>query len=365
MKSFGLWYTHSNIQHIDAPLFEIHINFWSESLETVGHKNIPYLDFGIKISNYKSIDKLVFQCPFLIEEKGFEDLSEIIPKGETANIIFNEDCKITSLQSYKLIDTNSEEFIIIPISNTDISEMFTMNNEDDRTNITINIENFRDIILNKKEVKDVEVAYIRFRIKSSNMRNNIFFDSEPINKSFDSAFSGTRILDFKINSKRNLSNKSMNDMVKENAEFPHITKLHLLVMEPASFDVQSFSDEEVTCRELESNLWSDYLSDEIDTTKGHVLAYHWKKKMKDNECFTEFSCLVKVGYSRAKKSTIIAYILMVMALGMASSFITTEILELTTGKSNFMFALINVVIIVVFFMFGIFIGNGIGKHRKQ
>lgn len=364
MKSFGLWYICSSTPHTsNTPLFEVHINFWSESLETVKNKNIPYLDFGIKIYNYKTIDKLVFQCPFLINEDEFEDLSDIIPKGETANIIFNEDCKITKTQGYNVIDTNNDKFLIIPISNNNISEMFNMCDEDDRTNIIINLKDFKSVILSKPELKGVDVAYIRFRIKSSNMKNNIFFDSEPINKSFDSAFSGTRILDFKINSKRNLSKKSMNNVVKDKAEFPTINKLHLLVMEPASYDVQSFSDDEVTCRELESDLWSDYLEDCIDTTKGHVLAYHWKKK-KDSEGFKEFSCLVKVGYSRAKKTTITAYILMAMALGMASSFIITELLEVTVNRSNIIFVGCSIVLILLFFLSGICIGNKSGRHRK-
>lgn len=43
--------------------------------------------------------------------------------------------------------------------------------------------------------------YIRFRIQNIDLENILYFDSELFNKSLDSAFSGTRVLDFKINEK--------------------------------------------------------------------------------------------------------------------------------------------------------------------
>lgn len=45
----------------------------------------------------------------------------------------------------------------------------------------------------------MNTLYIRLRINNVNLRNHIYFDSEPLNKSFESAFSGTRIIDFKVN----------------------------------------------------------------------------------------------------------------------------------------------------------------------
>ena len=62
-------------------------------------------------------------------------------------------------------------------------------------------------------------------------------------------------------------------------------------MEPSSYDVESFANKQMTCRELEGELWDDYFGANINYSKGRILAYHWKF---ENEC----SCLIKVKYSK-------------------------------------------------------------------
>lgn len=89
-------------------------------------------------------------------------------------------------------------------------------------------------------------------------------------------------------------------------------------MELCSYDVESFADKQMTCRELEGELWDDYFGENINYSKGRVLAYHWKF---ENEC----SCLVKVKYSKTNVATLIAYIVMVLALGVLGSTIVSLI----------------------------------------
>ena len=129
---------------------------------------------------------------------------------------------------------------------------------------------------------------------------------------------GTRIFDFKINEKRNLGSKTIAKIDLQKYLFPQIDNIHLLVMEPSSYDVESFANKQMTCRELEGELWDDYFGKNINYSKDRVLAYHWKF---ENEC----SCLIKVKYSKTNVVILTAYIVMVLALGVLSSTIVTII----------------------------------------
>lgn len=214
-------------------------------------------------------------------------------------------------------DGVKEDLLLFPL-NQNLEDIYSIKKEDDKTDIVFNFLLFNKYLNQKEEFAGINEAYIRFRISSVKLKNSIYFDSEPSNKSFESAFSGTRIFDFKINEKRNLGSKTINKVVCSKYIFPEIDNIHLLVMEPSSYDVESFADSQMTCRELEGELWNDYFGTKINCSKGRILAYHWKFR---NTC----SCLIKVKYSKTNFVTLSAYIFMVLALGVFSSTIVTLI----------------------------------------
>lgn len=113
--------------------------------------------------------------------------------------------------------------------------------------------------------------------------------------------------------------------------------------------MESFSNDIMTCRELENGLWNDYLGENIDCSKGHILAYHWKAEK-------QFSCLIKVKYSRAKISTIFSYILIVLSLGILGSLIVF-LSQIVFNNCIVGFAAADVIIIILLFLLGICIGN--------
>jgi hypothetical protein len=127
--------------------------------------------------------------------------------------------------------------------------------------------------------------------------------------------------------------------------------MHLLVMEPSSYDVQSFSNENMTCRELEGKLWDDYFEKEMDLSKGRILAYHWKF-----EEILSSSCLIKVKYSRTKKSTIAGYIFIVIALGIIGSAVVsfTQALFL---QQDLKFMGIDIIVALLLFGVGLLLGQ--------
>lgn len=346
MRSFGLWYK-SNENGENEPVFSVHINFWSESVKN--DKSKPDLDVGLKIQNFRRVDEVRFHCPFVVEDNEVVDLVPTLLKIENANIIFNTDGSIQAKESYSVYsfekENKKENLLLFPL-NQDLEKIYFLEPDDEKrkTDIVFNFAIFNAYLNQKNEFAEIKDVYIRLRITSSELKNSIYFDCEPSNKSFESAFSGTRIFDFKINEKRNLGIKTIKNVDLNKYIFPEIKTVHLLIMEPSSYDVESFANKQMTCRELEGDLWNDYFKNKIDYSQGRILAYHWKF---EGEC----SCLVKVKYSKTNLRTLSAYILVVLALGMLGSFAVT-MLQTVSGNDFVLISIIIGVILLVGFLLG-------------
>lgn len=346
MRSFGLWYK-SNENGENEPVFSVHINFWSESVKN--DKSKPDLDVGLKIQNFRRVDEVRFHCPFVVEDNEVVDLVPTLLKIENANIIFNTDGSIQAKESYSVYsfekENKKENLLLFPL-NQDLEKIYFLEPDDEKrkTDIVFNFAIFNAYLNRKNEFAEIKDVYIRLRITSSELKNSIYFDCEPSNKSFESAFSGTRIFDFKINEKRNLGIRTIKNVDLKKYIFPEIKTVHLLIMEPSSYDVESFANKQMTCRELEGDLWNDYFKNKIDYSQGRILAYHWKF---EGEC----SCLVKVKYSKTNLRTLSAYILVVLALGMLGSFAIT-MLQTVSGNDFVLISIIIGVILLVGFLLG-------------
>lgn len=350
MRSFALWYKgDKNIP--EEPIFSVHMNFWSESVKK--GEILPDLDIGIKIQNFRSVNEVLFQCPFVVKKGQEYDLAQKLCDKRNSNLIFNTDGEIGTRDSYSIYtftkDNNTESLLIFPLTQN-VGEVFSMHEEADKTDMLFDFSKFNAYLKGKSKFDDINEVYIRFRITTNNLQNNIYFDSEPTNKSFESAFSGTRIFDFKINEKRNIDDKTITvKMDVEKYKWAKIDTVHLLVMEPSSYDVESFANPQMTCRELEGNLWDDYFESKINYSKGRILAYHWK-------FIGECSCLIKVRYSRTKFVTLCAYILIVISLGVIGSTIVSMVQAFLDHKS-IMFALFSFFIALILFVLGLLLGK--------
>lgn len=347
MKSFGLWYlaksnegdaldgnsglseenSRLNIKNKETaeedekPKFDLHVNFWSlEDYKHIDSEEIPCLDIGIKICKYKLIDRLTFFCPFKVDKKDIKDLANKLTTKNNANIIFNKDCEIQTKDNYTIIELEKEKLLVFPLDQV-IKEVYSVQKTEYGTKLEFEFQNFQEYVNSNSELKKFDTIYIRFRISGKALTDNIYFDSEPLNKSFESAFSGTRMIDFKINEKRNIEEKVRAEIIVNHEELVDFRIVHFLVMEPSAYDVSSFDDLDMSCRELEEGLWDDYLGAKINFSKGHILAYHWKTKGNPGS----FSCLIKVNYSKTKVSTIFVYALLVVVLGIISSAAVTAI----------------------------------------
>ncbi len=322
MQSFGLWYNRrmqeesSQFGEVD---FSLHINFWFlEDIPRLNNKmKYPYIDIGIKIKNYKNVDSLIFNCPFEISKENIVDLSKKMSTKSNATIVFNDDCEITTINSYTCVTFSDESKVLLFLMGEIIDDTYKLDIINGNSSIIFDFTKFHKFVIKDETLNSINDLYIRFRIKDVDLKDKIYFDSEPLNKSFESAFSGTRILDFKINEKRNIDERLQAKMVVEEQHWAEFSKVHFLVMEPSSYDLTSFSNYYMSCRELEEGMWDDYLDTSIDFSKGHVLAYHWKASMEkdDTKKIKDFSCFAKISYSKMRYLSIASFIIMAIALG--------------------------------------------------
>lgn len=325
MESFALWYKEkkSKGKKKQKVKFDLHMNFWSESLMGKGDKNkeIPFLDVGIKVYNFRRVKEFIFQCPFELNRDEIFDLHNKIIDKNNAQIIFNTDVEIETKKGYSLLNLNGKEKMLV--CSVPKSDKCIENIDDDRTNIIFDLQALHRYIEKKKEdYEGIDELYIRFRIQSNTLINKVYSDWEEMDKSFQSRFSGTRILDFKINEERNLNQDDNKNYLIAGYEVALFKNIHLLMIELASCDVQSFAEGKMTCREVENNLWGDYCGGDILDGKKQVLAYHWKfseKELHKDDNLSSISCLAKVKYSKAEISTVVAYSFIVVGLGILSS----------------------------------------------
>ena len=339
MRSFGMWF--KTIVPNTSVLFETHFNLWF--LED--HKGLnpkiqyPYLDVGIRIENYSNLQSLVIGLPFVANNNNIEDLSARISKKENAQLLFNENCEIETIQTYTAVKLAEEnKLLIFPLKqDCGIGYIVEKIDETSSSKITIDFTPFNSYTQSTPELKNINAKYksiyLRFRIKGVDFKDIVFYDSESLNKSFESAFSATRVLDFKINKSRNIDNKLIVDMQKNEFSFISFRKIHFLIMVPSAYDLVQYSGS-LNCREVENNLWDDYFGQKIDFHKSHVLAYHWKKTYGNEEEAEEFSCFAKINYKKTRNLMLLAYILVVISLGMIGSASVSLIQSLGTGADQ-------------------------------
>lgn len=390
MESFGCWYKldasqkneiikNESVEIKNAsggslePEFDLHVNFWFLGDILKQKISDPYLDIGIKIKEYKKLSSLVFSFPFQVLEQNVIDLASKMSDKINASIVFNEECEIETEKEYTIIKIPEKEkdiekkLLIFPLTQA-IEHIYELTACENKSYITIKFDEFKRYLTKDSKLGSYHDIYIRFRIRDVSLQNVLYFDSEPFNKSLDSAFSGTRVLDFKINEKRNIDKSITAKMDLDEKVLVEFEQVHFLVMEPSSYDMISYTQNQMTCRELEKNLWNDYLSDytpvELNDKAGHVLAYHWKAKKKDKK-IRDFSCFAKINYQKMQMKTVLAYVLVAIGIGVIGSTIVsvTPLVNSFFSWNPKQYILQDFGLDLLFSLVIILVGRGLGKSK--
>ena len=371
MESFGFWYKLVEDKDDKNPEFDLHVNFWFLGDILKGKVKNPYLEIGIKIQNYKNLSNLVFSFPFHVPQKNLVDLASKMSVKNNASIVFNEECEIETQKEYTLIKipgkekTDDKKLLIFPLEQA-VENIYELTDYKEKSYITVKFDEFRTYLKNSgSDLERYSDIYIRFRIQNIDLENILYFDSEPFNKSLDSAFSGTRVLDFKINEKRNIDKNITARMEQKEELLVEFGQIHFLVMEPSSYDMVSYTQNQMSCRELEKDLWNEYLKVDLEDKFGHVLAYHWKKKASDQSKISDFSCFAKINYQKMQMKTVFAYVLVVLGLGVAGSTIVsaTPLINTFSQRLSGGYNIVNLIMDLALAVVMIFIGWRVGRSK--
>lgn len=312
MKSIGIWY---EVNNEELPQLEIHINLWNLRK---GKKNtFPFMDFGIGIPDFRKIEELDILLPFDINKSEIIDLYKYVKDPDTARLIFNEvECEVSSKDRYSVIKSDSFDNSKLLISIKSESELYSVVKCSRCQEGTILSVDFGELKKDDKfgEYKDL---YFRFRINSDNIKKSLFCPVQKKNWFLESGFVETEIIDVKINQERNLSHNVCKDYRLKKYRFAIFKKIHLLVMSDSSDVIDAFETGIYECRKLEERAWDNYLENNYDVT--NILAYHWKRKSKDEKGICNFSKLIRVSSASTNMKVIITYMLIVILLGTLGS----------------------------------------------
>ena len=309
---------------------DLHINLWD--IEKLKKENYiickkfnsykyidPFIDVGIMIDDFTKIEQISFLIPFDIERKDLINLKDTFSRDNITNLIFNENCEVVNDHSefVTYIKLNEENILIYDFDDFDIENsnvnIITVDNE------TLVKFKICEIMKSNSNLEKYSKLYIRFRIKSNKIKDELFRKIKNVNFFLETGFVTKKIIDLKVNKKRNINIKWIKQLRKEEFDFAKFNKIHFLVMEPAANSVEIIEKNFLECRKIEKD-WEGYLKIENNLKMEDVLAYHWKAKS-ENVCdkIGEFGILVKATGVKSTWKTVIIYILAIIVINLLSN----------------------------------------------
>lgn len=331
MDSFGIWYSPRKVPEPGdegdgqpQPLANLHVNLWDMS--ALGTQ--PFIDIGLLIPDYHALDTVYLYVPFLVDRANVADLSSVLTVKEIADLVFNDSCATaTESNGVMTLKREGKEKTILYAFEKSGSALQIEKSDKGKTGhgwsvMKFDISRFSD---DSELYGQWKKLYLRFRITSSHIEDELFCDLERKNQFLESGFEATRVVDIKFNMKRNIADEAIQRMRKENNLVLQMDSVHFLLIEPANNDVDSYGPEPKDCRKLEDE-WTDYLwlSDKKDTDDkkdvGDLLAFHWKACKKDGDPgVTEYAQMVRVTSAATNWRVISVYILVGIVLNVVAS----------------------------------------------
>ncbi|MEA2076565.1 MAG: hypothetical protein U9O95_00940 [Candidatus Marinimicrobia bacterium] len=251
---------------------EFHINFWHFSHDHT------IIDIGLLVELDASLmlkDELSFEfySPFHYVSGETENLSNLMSKNETLQLIFNDEVKsITNCSSSiakksNVIKFKNKKKMILTESS------FSESDNEQKINIVIDNKNFDNKTLGTLFENNSIKLYLRFRYKvNRNKTSNIYIDK---------TFSDEQLLiDFRFNEVRFLTNENS----KIYDTIIAIRKVYVFVILPINYSIKLNSDiylKYIRVLEADENCWVDYI-DELKNHKKRFLVYYWKNQLNNN-----------------------------------------------------------------------------------
>lgn len=331
MDSFGIWYSprkdpKSGNEGDSQPLVTLHVNLWDMS--ALGSQ--PFIDIGLLIPDYHAFKTIYLYVPFSVGATDIADLSSVLTVKEIADLVFNDSCATTAESNgvMTLRREGREKTILYRFEKSDSALKIEKGSSGapshDWSIMKFDISRFSE---DAELYGQWKKLYLRFRITSPHIEDELFCDLERKNQFLESGFEATRVVDIKFNMKRNIADGAIERMRKDNNPVLQMDSVHFLLIEPANNDVDSYGPDPKDCRKLEDE-WTDYLwldekrdaEDRKDV--GDLLAFHWKASgQKGSLGVTEYAQMVRVTSAATNWKVISVYILVGIVLNIVASIV--------------------------------------------
>ena len=321
MRSFAIWYKRKETHDKDVKV-DIHVNLWESKICSDDDSRV-YIDFGLMVDDVEPIEELYIYCPFGVDTNDIEDVGHrIIENDILVGAIFNDNYHAESGIPRRLIITpDNKDKVPFTIYELDIKNDLSIKNISQEGKETSHGSllkfSLKDILDGKYGKVDTEPPtryYFRIRVSSSLEKLNLMFQEAKNISPFQDAFVITQVVDFRLNNLRSC-NRFVRDKIAKGNKF-EIMQVHYLLLRKAT-DVFIHQGEDVSSRLLEKPLWEKY----IDGLNESVIAYHFKKKVKDNENIEDFCVLSRFEYQQLNRKKLAAYTYLVVFLGVVSGLI--------------------------------------------
>lgn len=277
-----------------TPIEQVHFNLWM-----VGGDE-PFIDIGLRI---KEGQEIVLYLPW--GKVLCEDLYEKIKDEEVLNALFNQHLSVTknTENSYFTASRNGESFDVMKAA-ISITESVDENEKSDEN------KKFTRIVI-KRTISTGNDAYVRFRARG--FKNNIFNKKHTVTNWGLSPYDEIiEAIDFRVNEIRTAKRSDFDN--SNGFKTPAITDLHFLLLKSFRETNSLVSPNYERCRELEDDAWKKYLlsNNNLEKSSTHfnrlksalkilkffnekeaILAYHWKKKIKEEEHFSVLATFIK------------------------------------------------------------------------
>lgn len=306
LNSIAIWWTKKEEKEVNVHL---DINIW-HTKESKGN----YLEFGIKIDNYRAINAIYIYIPYLVGKKDIEDKASILASDNTlTNAMFNEKLDVSkgegSFHTVKFSNTKKFQYCKLDVTND------------------INIKK-KIIELDIKEGGDnsINTVYYRFRI---NKVEKIFTELKENYFWIDGFFKTVGFLELNINSVRKLP-----DTVVDKLGGVTFNSMNLFLMTDNFTNFIYQSRDAKKSRILENHIWDNYLDESNSKKINKIIAYHWKKEDKKGRKtipFEDYNLFVKISYIRKGLLSWLSMIVLVLGFGIISgvsgNYITKKLFD--------------------------------------
>ncbi|MCL3782742.1 hypothetical protein EMN47_20335 [Prolixibacteraceae bacterium JC049] len=324
MKSLALWFDPKGERPKESPKVESHINVWK--LPSTKKKEFErFIDIGLLLNNTTSIKRLNIYYPTKINKEQVEDLGAKIVNSEDdklINTLFNANFN-------KSQTANSDYYKISDQTGANLFSIYKLK----ESNIAVEEINHGTKISICFKGRVPQNTYIRIRINHDYTSLFSHID-KPSNAIFQSAFSKTEIIDFRINEARELSNELL-EHIESDGKMYYFKKVHYFFICSSRKEYVFSHVPFVSSRQLEKERWKDYIGDKKIKDEA-ILAYHWK--IKNEEGLNDFSALVQTKYENNSSRTIVKYIFILMLLtiifNLLSNFIYDEICSIKEKRET-------------------------------